>query len=347
MKRSPLLAVALVALAVVGAQLYYQRQPQPPPSTTAAKKPPPPPKTPDPPKRRWPNCRVLLNDTTVYQGERSPQLGGLVSPDGEVLAVALPAELRWPKNILAKGLGCCGMRALDYEARLQNVPALVELPEQIVQAGQRGGCWPERVDELMRQFAPHESYWNDTSGSLELLEAAVKSQRLPCIDYGGFDPHYSGSIAHCVNVVACDLDKGWVAILDNNFPSTDQIVWMGLAEFKSRWHGWCYGLLSATPGHIHRETKTEGDSTAIDETGALTFGLVRPTAIRRGACIMNGRSATVDEIITAIGPEMVPKEKPHIEVDHTVDVRGFVDQMAPFALLIVSVCFLHILTRKD
>lgn len=347
MKRNPFLAVALVALAVVGAHLYYQRQPQPqPPPPTTAKKPPPPSK-PTPLPKRWPNCRALLPDSVTYQGERSPQLGGLVSPDGKVQAIALPATISWPRNIAAKGLGCCGMRALDYAARWQNVPALVELPERIRDGGQPGGCWPERVDALMAQYGKGVGYWNDTSGSLELIEAAVKSQRMACIDYGGFDPHYKEPIAHCVNVVACDLDLGWVAILDNNFPSTDQIVWMGVGEFRRRWHGWCYGLLAMTPGHIVQETKADGESQSVDLTGAVSFGLLRPTPLSRGLSVLDGLPSTVEDIILAIGPEMVPKERPHIEVDHTVDIRGFVDQMAPFALLVVAVYLVNVLTRRD
>lgn len=248
----------------------------------------------------------------------APQLGGLASPDGAVQALPIPADYVWPRNISSRGLGCCTFRACDYAARIQHVAALVQLPEQMVQAGIPGGGWPEKLDAMIARFGGGASYWSDTSRSLDLLEAAVASGRVPCIDYTGRDPHYRGPIAHCVCVIACSREHGWIAIWDNNYPQLDQIVWMSVADFMRRWPGWCYGLFAQTPGAAPPEmpaadVDVEGEDAAVRRP---IFGLdLSQTTRRRGDTIIDGRHGTITDVIARLGPAMAPIP---IHVDHDV-----------------------------
>jgi len=237
-------------------------------------------------------------------------------------------EIDWPKNIASKGLGCCGSRSLDYAARLQNVPELVGLPEKMRRDGIAGGDNFYTIQSKMKRYAPEASYWQDTSGSLDLLEAAVKSRRLPCIDYSGRDPHYSGRIAHCVCCVACDQKADWVAILDNNYPSLDQIVWMDVASFRERWMGWSYGLLAPVPGKCVDSIWTVDLLTPSDRASGPVFGFNGEGHPWGDGITLDGAPTTTDEILKAIGEEMVPKKLPPLEVDHKIDL----EQLKPYGI---------------
>lgn len=180
-----------------------------------------------------------------------PVEGGRISPDGRAeLVCDLPASER-KKNIASKGLGCCVFRSIDYAARWQQVPELYDLPEQLVEAGIPGGGHPQKVDEVMQQFAPDASYIQDTSGDVEILEAILKTGRMPCVTYNGHDCHYSGSIAHMVCLPYFDRRTGWACVSDNNYPAEDAFVWMSPDEFLKRWKGggggWVFALLAAPP----------------------------------------------------------------------------------------------------
>lgn len=181
-----------------------------------------------------------------------PAEGGRVSPDGAVeLVCDLPASER-KKNIASKGLGCCVFRSIDYAARWQQVPELYDLPEQLVEAGIPGGGYPEKVDQVMARFAPGASYLQDTSGDADILEAILKTGRLPCVTYNGHDCHYSGMIAHMVCLPYFDRESGWACISDNNYPENSEFVWMSPNEFLKRWKGgggsgWVFALLAPPP----------------------------------------------------------------------------------------------------
>jgi hypothetical protein len=167
------------------------------------------------------------------------------------LVCDLPASER-RKNIASQGLGCCVFRSIDYAARWQQVPELYDLPEQLVRAGIPGGGYPEKVDEIMRQFAPGASYLQDTSGDAGILEAILRTGRMPCVTYNGHDCHYSGSIAHMVCLPYFDRQTGWACVSDNNFPSDNSFVWMSPDEFLKRWKdnggdGWVFALLAVPP----------------------------------------------------------------------------------------------------
>jgi hypothetical protein len=181
-----------------------------------------------------------------------PAEGGRVSPDGTVeLVCDLPTGER-KRNIASKGLGCCVFRSIDYAARWQQVPELYDLPEQLVKAGIPGGGYPEKVDEIMQQFAPGVSYLQDTSGDTDILEAILKTGRMPCVTYHGHDCHYSGSIAHMVCLPYFDRQTGWACVSDNNYPGEAEFVWMSPDEFVKRWKdsgggGWVFALLAVPP----------------------------------------------------------------------------------------------------
>jgi hypothetical protein len=245
---------ALLALLVGGVLLwwYYDRQeksrPAPPaPSPPANPKPKPEPKK---PKKPW-GPGPCPAECGQEAGGR-PAEGGRVSPDGAVeLVCDLPASER-KKNIASRGLGCCVFRSIDYAARWQQVPQLYDLPEQLVQAGIPGGGYPEKVDEVMAQFGQGVSYLQDTSGDADILEAILKTGRMPCVTYSGHDCHYSGGIAHMVCLPYFDRQTGWASISDNNFPGENQFVWMSSDDFLKRWKGgggggWVFALLAPPP----------------------------------------------------------------------------------------------------
>lgn len=180
-------------------------------------------------------------------------IGGRVSPDGKVeLTCDLPVSCR-KKNIASKGLGCCVFRSGDYAAHWQQVPEFYDLPEQMVKAGIEGGGYPEKVDRVFAKFGPAVQYVQDTTGDADVLEAILKTERMPCVTYNGHDPHYGGqSIAHMVCLPYFDRKTGWAAVSDNNFIGEDEFVWMSCDEFIKRWKGgggggWVYCLLAPPP----------------------------------------------------------------------------------------------------
>jgi hypothetical protein len=253
-------------------------------------------------------------------------------------------HIDWPKNIASGGLGCCGSRSLDYAARWQGVPELVDLPEQMRREGIPGGDNPFTIRQKMARYAPSASYWSDTSGDLRILTAACRSRRLPCIDYAGNDPHYGQSIAHCVCVVACEPAADWVAILDNNYPSLEEIVWMSVGDFRSRWRGWSYGLLAITPGDL-ATTMTRGRLPGDrDAQSGHLFGLLAAGHPWGDDCRLNGEPSSVAAILAAIGGEMCPVK---IEVDHQTHPFQLGIEPLTAALLGGAILLVYQFQRKE
>ncbi len=245
MNRRFLLVLFLVAALLV----WHSRRQQPAPAPI---KPPPPDSKPAPVKPKRPRpcpgpgpCPLGGQET----GGR-PVEGGRISPDGMVeLVCDLPAGER-KRNIASKGLGCCVFRSLDYAARWQQVPELYDLPEKMRDAGIPGGGYPDKVATILRQFGPDVSYIQDTSGDADILEAILKTGRLPCVTYNGHDCHYAGGIAHMVCLPYFDRQTGWACVSDNNFPEENCFVWMSPDEFLKRWPrggGWVVCLLKSPP----------------------------------------------------------------------------------------------------
>jgi hypothetical protein len=350
MRHALQLLLLVVAVLVVAGIIAYQHlvTSQPAPVSQPAPAPPKPLPVPEPDAPRCPNCphrprprntdkyvlRIqllpiyLLEDddnhptSALAEADDRPVLGGIVSPDGQTHSVLWTETIDWPHNIASAGLGCCSFRALDYCARLQDEEALVGLPEKMVHDHIPGGGYPEKVDRVIAKYAPSAHYWNDTSGDTRILTAAWRSQRPVCIDYSGHDPHYQGSIAHCVTLIAYDPDHDWTAILDNNYPKIDQIVWMSRKALKQRWHGWNYGLLKPQRGYVAGNTTYEAYEGEEHWAGGRNFGLVRPTRMDTGKLVIDGKPATVDDLLAAIGGEMVPKIEPHIDSRVTIDPQA-------------------------
>lgn len=202
---------------------------------------PPAPVVPAPPKpppspRPW--------DSQPLAPVGAPVVGTKTSPDGSVeVACDLP-ESEKKRNVGGRdGAGLCVFTSIEYAARWQNETKLKDFQKFMRQ--EPGGGWPEKVDRMIEKYAKGVRYIQSTSKDWELLKAAVRSGRMPCVTYDGHDPHYSGSIAHMVSLAHAD-DK-WVAVTDNNYPGDSQHVWMTPEDFKRRWDGWAVYLLSPPP----------------------------------------------------------------------------------------------------
>jgi hypothetical protein len=248
------LLLVLVAAALLWWWYDHQERSRPAPPPPAPAPVNPEPKKPQPKKPRRPCPGPGPCPLEDKEAGGRPVEGGRVSPDAAVeLVCDLPASQR-KKNIASKGLGCCVFRSIDYAARWQRVPELYDLPEQLVEAGIPGGGYPGKVDEIMNRFAPGVSYIQDTSGDADVLEAVLKTGRMPCVTYNGHDCHYGmgQSIAHMVCLPYFDRRAGWASVSDNNFPSENSFVWMNPDEFLKRWSGgggggWVFALLAPPP----------------------------------------------------------------------------------------------------
>lgn len=182
-------------------------------------------------------------------------LGGSISPDGKSeVTCDLPSD-QLKRNIASRGLGCCVFRSLEYAARWQNVPALYDFPEWMIENKVAGGGYPAKADDLIAKISqsrglPSPQYVNVETDDPAILIAALKSGRMPSITYNGRDPHYRGQIAHMTNLVF--LDDQMACVRDNNFIGPNDLVWMTKNEFLSRWkggqkQGWAVILLAPPP----------------------------------------------------------------------------------------------------
>lgn len=334
---------ALLALA------FYQSQHSPTNASqddkAAPKVQPKKPAAPKRPSNPCPNCPHALEAAGQAAQSGRPELGGVTSPDGKVHSVLWMDEINWPKNIASRGLGCCGFRSFEYLARMQGVSEFIDWPEQLRKDGIAGGAYPQKVEELIARYGKGVQYWQDTSKSHALLEASIRSQRGVAVDYNGHDPHYPMRIAHCVTLVAFDQANDWVAILDNNHPSLDEIVWMSVKEFDVRWGGWAYGLLALTPGYCDTKGSNESWEFFAGKDGTINFGL----EIKQGPfgefCRMNGEDSTTSAIIDAIGPAMMPIP---IDVDHKIELPKL--DFSPLTLALAGgamLLFVSMSNRKD
>jgi hypothetical protein len=121
---------------------------------------------------------------------------------------------------------------------------------------QPGGGYPEKVDNILLKFAPGVQYIQCTNSDLGLLREVLASGRMAAVTYCGRDSHYGGQqVPHMVDLV--HLSDRWAAVSDNNFPGDNQIMWMAVSEFESRWKGygsgWAVILLNPGPPPVPRE----------------------------------------------------------------------------------------------
>lgn len=188
----------------------------------------------------------------VY-GPRRPrgmdtQEGGKISPDGKTeIMCDLPRSQKRHNVGGTDGVGLCVFTSIEWAGKWQNETELFALQDDMRK--EMGGGWPEKVDEMLKKYAPDVKYIQDTSGDPEILRAILDSGRMACVTYNGHDCHYSGGIAHMVDLVA--LDDNWACISDNNFIEDTQFVWMTPEAFVQRWKGigggWVVCILSPPP----------------------------------------------------------------------------------------------------
>ena len=206
------------------------------------------------PKPKCPHCDKREREAAVLlESVDKITVGGSTAPDGKTLVKCdLPIDQR-KRNISSKGLGCCVFRSLCHSARWQEVPQLWGMAEWMVEKGVPGGGYPKKVDDLVPRISKDRGmkppdYLQYEGRDLSVLRRALATGRMPCVTYDGRDPHYSGTIAHMVNLVY--LDEHQACILDNNFVDENELVWMSAAEFKTRWGGdggWAVVLISPPP----------------------------------------------------------------------------------------------------
>ena len=105
-----------------------------------------------------------------------PQLGGKTSPDGsEEIMIDLPASEKKHNVGGRDGAGLCVFTSIEYCARWQNEPSLKEFQKQM--RAELGGGWPEKLDAMVKKYAPQARYMQHTGGDLSILKATLASGR--------------------------------------------------------------------------------------------------------------------------------------------------------------------------
>lgn len=185
-------------------------------------------------------------------GARKPapgtaKVGGKIAPDGKTeIQIDLP-DAQQKANIGSpppKGPGCCVFRSIDHASRWANIPALNGMPEWMATHKPviPGGGDPSKVTQLVAQIAqerglPVPDILQVESDDIEILKAATRSGRMPCITYN-YSPtpgRYVGRIAHMVNLEHAD-DSAF-AVLDNNFVGEKNLQWLDPTTFKGVYTG--------------------------------------------------------------------------------------------------------------
>ena len=183
-------------------------------------------------------------------------LGGPTGPDGKTeVACDLPVSERL-KNTggmgrggPGTGAGLCVFTSMEHAGRWQNVADLRGLQAKMTH--EEGGGYPEKVDRMLKKYAPGIGYVQYEGNDPSLLATAIRSGRMPGVTYNGHDPHYGGTISHMVNLVAYDEQAGLACVLDNNFIGANELVWLDIPSFLERWRGghmgWCVIFTKGPP----------------------------------------------------------------------------------------------------
>lgn len=252
MKRDTLLTwIILGGAALMGLSLLEKSPLRAPPAPAPDVKPCPGPNCPDPAPKPKPKPRRPWGEfpPSPVGDPGKPVLGGKTSPDGtEEISCDLPMREKKRNVGGTDGAGLCVFTSIEWASRYQNERRLWDF--QASMRKERGGGYPTKVDAMIKKYAPGVPYIQHTGGDLGFLRAAIASGRMPCITYGGYDPHYRGYVAHMVCLA--HLGPKWAAVTDNNFTGDDQFVWMSIAEFEKRWKsggggGWAVVLLAPPP----------------------------------------------------------------------------------------------------
>jgi hypothetical protein len=186
--------------------------------------------------------------TWYYHGQRfvaDPAVVDGNSHEGIEIQIDLPSD-QHIKNFgaPADGKGLCVFASMSMASRWQNIRPLMDVIHKI----QQGGGWPEKVDEVLKKYAPGIKYVQYEGTDPSILDKALSEGRMACVTYGYGERYQMQTIYHMVCLA--HLDDKVAAILDNNFPGTYE--WMSRAEFLKRWKhpsgkGWAYVLLTPPP----------------------------------------------------------------------------------------------------
>lgn len=160
---------------------------------------------------------------------------------GHEVQADIPQDMRQENTVGTDNQGLCVWASTQMAANFQNVEELGGLFDAMKK--QRGGGWPERVDSVMKQMAPHIKYdqfvassWDQVDEGVRYIQEWTSTGRPVMITYGYGELYNNATIAHMVICVYCDDE--WMAILDNN--DIAHVWWMTTQEGKRRF-GWPNG----------------------------------------------------------------------------------------------------------
>lgn len=201
--------------------------------------------------RRFIDGRIVYGDFVPIQA--AAVVGGPIYEGVEIQIDLPPAQQIRNFGAPDDGLGLCVFASMTHSARWHNARPLFDVIHKI----SKGGGYPEKVDKVLKQFAPGLEYVQYEGTDPSMLEKALAEGRMACVTYG-FGERYQGqTIYHMVNLV--HLDSQLACVLDNNFPNVagkpGTYEWMPRAEFLRRWvhptgQGWAYIFLTPGPPPI-------------------------------------------------------------------------------------------------
>lgn len=191
--------------------------------------------------------RIVIGDFNV--GSSAAVIDG-PTHEGVDITIDLPAEMH-VRNFGAPddNAGLCVFASMTMGARWHNIRAL----DDVIHKLKKGGGWPEKVDQVIKQFAPKLDYVQYEGTDPAILDKAMAEQRMCHVTYGYGERYKMQTIYHMVCLV--HLDANWAVVLDNNFPGAAKYEWMPRAEFLKRWvhpsgQGWAYVFLAPPPPPI-------------------------------------------------------------------------------------------------
>lgn len=151
------------------------------------------------------------------------------------------------KNVRGKrGEGCCVWASSDMMARWMNFGPMIGVLQDRL-----GGGYPQLVDVTIARRAPGFRAYAQAEGakSVELMDWAVRTGRIPCVTYGYSERMGRGP--HMVILVHLDPAGGTTpraCVVDNNYPGTWE--WMSREDFLTRhrtFGAWSYSLTISPP----------------------------------------------------------------------------------------------------
>lgn len=168
-------------------------------------------------------------------------VGGPTAPDGTEISCDLPGEYHLKNKGGSDGAGLCVFTSIEHAAKWQNVPQLIGFRDWMTKYP--GGSYPSKTAAKIKQISkernmPEPAYIQiEGSKDLTILELALKTGRAVSVTYERSPTgRYRGQkIAHMVSMMGCDLSanggKGWIWILDNNYPGYAAFELMTADEF--------------------------------------------------------------------------------------------------------------------